>query len=379
MSVTLPVVELRKLVLRARRAIPNVSHVEIEAGLHHLGARVFDSGAEASFIADAEGSAGNLKRALVSFAGLLAALPGAGELDGEMAVVSEGLPGRLDVVSGWKKASIGIVTVGSTEWPNRQGGPLPAPREHHPADVMFDGRVMSGRLWRVLPFIAPDDNRYGLNGAHIEAVLGGSRLLATDGNRLTWQALPGLELPMPKDTLLPRWFVSTLAHELAGAGRVSFWTGDGHAQIATGDAVLTARLLNATFPDYRQVMPRTEEFAGEFVVDRGAFARGLREAMPLTESYQHTVGVIVEDGVLTVKGHCDRGRAEVEVLRCSSPAAKPFRFWMFAHHILEALETLPEGPVRWRPNISPTGPHVLVSTMDGPTSGEIVIMPCREP
>ena len=68
--------------------------------------------------------------------------------------------------------------------------------------------------------VAPEDNRYGLNGAHVEDIAGNDRqvrFVSTDGNRLCWSQAPYEgELGIGRKMLLPRKALGEIRRLLDG-------------------------------------------------------------------------------------------------------------------------------------------------------------------
>ena len=190
------------------------------------------------------------------------------------------------------------------------------------AETVPDGGVTLAaddvaRFAWVVRSAAGTDNRYGLNGIHVEDVDGHPTALATDGsriNRARIDALAGLTLP-PK-TLLPRDWWHTAA-KLAGKGGMRVVVVDRFVWAAGDGWAVRGRLIEGEFPAWRQVMPAA--FGAEVRVDAPALMAALARVTPLAETTHYgPVVVILDDGVwkLTATGHADIGgfvRASVPV------------------------------------------------------------------
>lgn len=109
--------------------------------------------------------------------------------------------------------------------------------------------------------IAPDDNRYGLNGAHLDSIetpVGKYlRMVGTDGNRLSWsQTLYEGTLAIGKRMLMPRKGIQELRRLIDGTtGKVEIGFGERAAVVRFEGTLLHMRLLEAEFPNYREVLP----------------------------------------------------------------------------------------------------------------------------
>lgn len=140
-----------------------------------------------------------------------------------------------------------------------------------PAEAAFT--VAASDLRRVIDqtlfCVAPDDNRYGLNGAHVED--GGEgvvRVVSTDGNRLAWSTMPyNGTAAFDNRALLPRRALAIVRKVVdAVDGPVEVSTASRAARFAVPGVSLYVRLLEAEFPDYRQVLP--ESFTRRVLVAR---------------------------------------------------------------------------------------------------------------
>ena len=109
--------------------------------------------------------------------------------------------------------------------------------------------------------IAGEDNRYGINGAHLEVVDGPNgrqlRMVATDGHRLSYAAVDFEgEFAMPARMLLPRKALAELkklCDHSDDVVKISF--GENGALVTLPTARFFFRLIDGEFPDYRQVVP----------------------------------------------------------------------------------------------------------------------------
>jgi hypothetical protein len=168
--------------------------------------------------------------------------------------------------------------------------------------------------------IAPDDNRYGLNGVHLElrtseGADGKARFVATDGNRLAWDecGVQG-DATIPRKCILPRQAVAALSTLLAGMdGPVTVTPADKAIHFASNMGIVRARWTEADFPDYRQVLPGNPK--GPFVtINREALIRAIDRAIPFAGGNDKSVKVqIGTDGLTMTTRMLDVGEGMIEV------------------------------------------------------------------
>jgi DNA polymerase III sliding clamp (beta) subunit (PCNA family) len=271
--------------------------------------------------------------------------------------------------------NLGLVIEGDGAVFTLQGGDPAAFREP-PAPIdgvgaTFEGPVLARLLNRTLYGIAAEGNRYGLNGLHIEFVDGAARFVSTDGNRLQWAEGPFAgELAPPRKMLVPRAAAAVL-DVLVGAAPVTLRLAARAFEAQGPDWTLSGRLLEADFPDYRQVLPQSHKRA--VVVDRAAIVKALRRvALFARDSSSTTRWALREGAVELMAKRLDYGESRASVPVGLTGA--PLTFGLNARFALDVLTRLPDGPVEIRLGdmLSP----VVVQSLVDKTSTALV-MPVR--
>lgn len=127
---------------------------------------------------------------------------------------------------------------------------------------------------QVAAAVSTDDARYGLNGMFVEATRTGTRLVATDGHRLSYVDIEGIGLRLPEKTLLPRPTVARMVQHGGALGVHGDWVfirGDGYE--------LADRLIDGEFPDYRARGILDNETDHVWLVRTAPLQAALRRAM----------------------------------------------------------------------------------------------------
>lgn len=192
-----------------------------------------------------------------------------------------------------------------------------------PLDQSRSLRISAEALCRVLDqtlfSIAPDDNRYGLNGAHFEEVTGPDgtsllRVVATDGNRLSWSQAPFTgELAIGRKSLVPRKGLFEVRRLIDGVkGEVEIAFGERAAVVRLEDCTIHMRLLEADFPDYRQVLPSA--FKRRASVERAELQEALKRVLIFATDTSRSVKFALADDTLTLTSRkLDAGESKEEV------------------------------------------------------------------
>ncbi|MCB9744592.1 MAG: DNA polymerase III subunit beta [Alphaproteobacteria bacterium] len=290
-----------------RRNTPNpiLSHVLLEASGERL--RMTATDTEMTFIGDFPAnviSPGEISVDAASLFQIAKVLPDA------TAHLTLGGQNRLELTSGsaWYKV-VGL------------------PAEDYPSPQNFDGQTsmtlkaqaLRWLIERTAFVVCPDDNRYGINGAHLEVheANDGSprlRMVATDGHRLSYGQAPFEgSFGMAERMLIPRKALAEmkkLCERLEGEVQLSF--GENGALLTTPAARFYFRLIDGEFPDYRKVVPTTHQ--RQVTANRDVLFNALRRVGVLAQDRGRPVRFDFEPEHLTITAsNTDLGEAREQV------------------------------------------------------------------
>ena len=152
--------------------------------------------------------------------------------------------------------------------------------------------------------ISTEETRYYLNGIffHAPASAGTLRAVATDGHRLA-----RVEIPLPEgaagmpDIIIPRKCVAEVRKLLdERGGEVGISLSQSKIRFSIGQAVLTSKLIDGTFPDYSRVIPTANDKL--LKIDPATLAEGVDR-----------VTAIASEKTRAVKLSLDRDRVTLSV------------------------------------------------------------------
>lgn len=193
--------------------------------------------------------------------------------------------------------------------------------------------------------VAHERMRYALNGLLVKAGTGLVEFVATDGRRLAYATAKisektELTAIAPLNAL--RQF-ERMAREAAGVlgATIRISTSTNHVFAKTAGSAIVSRVIEGTFPNYADVIPRTTKTSATFdraemieVIGRAEVAGAKR-----IENAMHTsVRVDVGRGEIRVQAQGQVGAAD-EVIECevSGPAATVGLNAEYLRHMLEAV------------------------------------------
>ncbi|TSD05031.1 MAG: DNA polymerase III, beta subunit [Parcubacteria group bacterium Greene0714_36] len=145
----------------------------------------------------------------------------------------------------------------------------------------LDSALLGRALTRVLPAVSVSEFKPELSGVFFGVEKNNLTLAATDTFRLAESVLPFLKNNNHTETeasfILPHRSATELSRLLEGGdGTVTVTVGDNQMSAETSRGVLTSRLIEGSFPDYKTIIPT--RFATSAYLTRDNAARGVRAA-----------------------------------------------------------------------------------------------------
>jgi len=187
------------------------------------------------------------------------------------AVVLEAKEGEIEITGGGPRFRFRELAI--EEFPK-----LDEPDLSEAADV--DGEAFAAALGQVMVAASTDDARPILTGVYFEHANGKLRLVATDSYRLAVRDVPAVEADL--SGLVPVRALKELGRTV-GAPDLQVAVGGREATFASSRGTLTARVIEGSFPNYRQLLP--ESYPSRLQVDREALLAAIDRASLVAEDH----------------------------------------------------------------------------------------------
>lgn len=190
-------------------------------------------------------------------------------------------------------ADFHIMGLDSSEFP-RQG-------EFEPDRKLSFGKSDFGKVLRKIAYaVSTDQTRYVLNGILLSVKEGSFTAVATDGRRLALveRNLEDGDGIADGDVILPIKVVNELQRLLDGQGDVEIGVSDSLASFSIKGTVITSKLVEGTYPNYRQVIPSA--FANSVVLPRDAFNEVLNRVSVVTSDSGSSVKLALSENNLLI-------------------------------------------------------------------------------
>jgi len=162
----------------------------------------------------------------------------------------------------------------------------------------LDGAAFMDAVTQVGVAASTDDARPILTGVFFESEEGNLRVVATDSYRLAVRDLSSVTDKL--SGLVPVRALRELSRTVGG-DELDVAIGSRDATFASSRGTLTARLIEGTFPNYRQLIP--ERYPSRLVVDRSALLEAIDRAALVAEDH------------IPLRLHLQEGGLELSVTR----------------------------------------------------------------
>lgn len=254
------------------------------------------------------------------------------------------------------------------------------PSSENVAFVSLETRLLAELIDHTLYAASNDETRYNLNGVYIEESEGHHiRFVATDGHRLSMmeKPFPGPAKFLGKGIIVPRKGIAEIRKLCDEAdGSLELGLGEGFLLVRRSDLVLTARLIDGEFPNYRQILPTTRRI--QIFSDRERLLHAMQHiALVQSKSEPQLVRFTLKGGTLELFAtNPDLG--EVCELLAVAYQGDRFETAFNARYVLDILSAMnakeilielteePAIPAKFRPTDDPSEMALIIPIVEYP-------------
>lgn len=216
----------------------------------------------------------------------------------------------------------------------------PPPKPLTAAPTTLDGGQVAEAIHRASGSVSEDETRYVLNGMFFAVEDGRLEIVSTDGRRLALTHLA--EKAEGISAIVPASAAVMLAG-LCAAGPFEFTAGENTFEAKASGWRLVSKLIEGTYPNWRQVMP-PDGAAHCFIVDSAAFLEALAFCKTLTDSKSDAIDIALAEGEMRITGAtADIGSASAEIV--AEVTGGPLTFRISVVYLIEAAATMTDGRV----------------------------------
>jgi len=212
-------------------------------------------------------------------------------------------------------------------------------------EIRMPGDQLRSMVRKTAYAVSVDSTRPALNGILWQTNGKSMHMVATDGHRLARVSVPEDRLGGHKGELIIPPKALALVIKILGDNEsdVGITFGEKNILFHVGDAVVTSRLIEGPYPNYEQVIPKTND--KRLVVDSGTLMAGVRRVAVLSNSLTHQVKFAISNGKLELSAaNQDIGGEAKEVLACQYEG-EDLEIGYNANYVLDILKSFDSGEV----------------------------------
>ena len=203
--------------------------------------------------------------------------------------------------------------------------------------------------------MSTEEARYYLNGACLTVDTEALLAVSTDGHRLSIAKIANM--PNGQDnSIVPRKAVGQLIKILNNfEGSVDVRIDTGKIDFQLGDLIITSKLIDGTFPDYKRVIP--SETTIDVTVCPKALAMAIDRVSVVSQEKTKGIKLIAEDGLIRLEmtSH-DFGTAQEEV---SASVSAPITIGYNSRYLKEILDNYSDCETVWIGMSDPASPAII--------------------
>ena len=350
-------------VVERRNTIPILSNILMSAEGDRLSLTATDLDIEATDAAEAKvKKSGAITAPAQTLFDVVRKLPEGSEIALELT------DGRLAISSG--RSRFALPTLPAADFQTMA-------REESPTKFEVGAAELRRLIDKTRFAISTEETRYYLNGIYLHHAKGADgnvlRAVATDGHRL---ALADAKAPKGSNTLkgiiVPRKAVAEARRLLDDAPEtVTVEASDSKIVFRIGEAVLTSKLIDGSFPDYQRVIPKDNTKI--LVVDNKSFSAAVDRVATVSAERSRSVKLSLSSGKLTLAvSHSETGQGTEELE--ASYDSDPIEIGFNAKYLLDVAQQIESEETRIEFNDASSPARVL----DAKDSGaQYVLMPLR--
>ncbi|OCA06741.1 DNA polymerase III subunit beta [Wolbachia endosymbiont of Trichogramma pretiosum] len=284
------------------------------------------------------------------------------------------LPTNLDVNCEMNNQGKLLISCGNANFslPNVVSNNFPVLEE---GDHQYDFTLLSTDLVDLLTktkfAVSLDDTRYNLNGIYLHTDEQFLYCVATDGHRLSC-----IKRPKPEDingefgVIIPRKTIMELLKVLGDCNEINIKLSDRKIKFTCGEYILISKLIDGTFPDYKAVIPTSQD--KQMIVKSSELASVIDRVSVVVSDKIKSIKFSLQENLLTLHSNsqeCSDATESIEVDYDGALMEVGFN----SRYLLDALSCIKN---KCKISLSDGNSATIITDEDDP-SALYIVMPMR--
>ena len=241
-------------------------------------------------------------------------------------------------------------------------------------EFSIDQAKLKKLIGKIYFAMGQQDVRHYLNGALFDIQQGVMKCVATDGHRLAFSSVADIESGNAQSkVILPRKSVLELMRLLDANTdeKVTVSIGDHHFRVQSAEFIFTSKLINAQYPDYEKLIPRSIQNTA--VASREALKQALARASILSNEKYRGIRLQLETDTLRIVANNPEQEEAEEVIQLEYQG-NGMEIGFNVAYLLDVVSTIATDNIRW--SFSDPNGGVLLESAEKDDS-LYVVMPMR--
>ena len=210
----------------------------------------------------------------------------------------------------WAEIKSGKVVYRIVGMPDRDFPKVPDHREATYATV--ESVVLKEMIERTLFSVCNDETRFHLNGVYFESDGSKSRMVSTDGHRLSKVERTIANGPkLTAGIIIPKKGLMEIRRVLEAGPSCKLAIKTPHLFLVQDDIALAVKLIDAQFPPYEQVIPKDHKRV--ITIDRARLIDALKRAQLMSSETRGVKFAATKEGVTVTSDNPDLGEVREEL------------------------------------------------------------------
>lgn len=265
------------------------------------------------------------------------------------------------------KSRFMLTTLPAQDFPSIEDSPFTA-------EFTIDKAKLKSLLAKTHFAMGQQDVRHYLNGALIDINQGTIKCVTTDGHRLAYSSISDVTMSDAKlRVILPRKSVLELMRLLDANSQeaVKIYVGDNHFRAVSFDFTFTSKLINAQYPDYEKLIPRTIENTA--TASREALKQAFARASILSNEKFRGIRLQLDRDLLRILANNPEQEEAEEIVHLEYQGSG-MEIGFNVAYLLDVVSTIASETIRW--SFSDPNGGVLIEASEKDDS-LYVVMPMR--
>jgi DNA polymerase-3 subunit beta len=241
--------------------------------------------------------------------------------------------------------------------------------------ITLSSDMLAKMIKRSVYSVAKDDTRPVLSGVLWELSSSELGMVGTDGHRLARMTITG-DFGVKTDigVIIPPKALNQMVRLMSEGQEVGIAIDKAFVGFFVGDTIVYTRRIEGTFPNYKQVIPKSN--TNSLVVDRTGFMSAIRRVALLADSKTHKIKMHLAKGTVKLTASTpDLGEAEEEV--SAEYTGEDMVIGYNASYVLDVLKSAESDQVKFELG-SPVGASILKPAEEPEDESYVcLVMPLR--